>query len=412
MQVKPYRLSLSKGSSQITTVTATGQLYSQSNSWGPYWDRELRCPTTIVYGDRVAPNPWSYTKTELYYLQGSLLDSGPSLTTTTSGILGPPEVNHPNVSSYSHEARAKALEKLNEKVRGSLDLATSLAESGQTVKMLNLVERLSSALQHTRRSYLREIWAGHRSRKWRRQLPRFLKRWQRGLKTTFGRDYAPLPVKPGLVSRVSSAGANGWLEFTYGWKPLMSDIYGVASNVVGHVRKYLTFFSAMGKQVINENDVVAGPSGHAGRCKVSGFASCRYGLTLTPNHDSGLQTWTSLNPLSVAYELLPYSFVLDWIIDIGGYLRNLETALLYSVSFVRGYMSTLWTYTSASTFTSNTRKWGGYTSTLIGQCSYSATKFDRVVLSGYPFPQPPRFNTDLGSSRLLSTASLLRQRLK
>lgn len=410
--MKPYSKQWLGQSEQTTTITATGAPYAHSVNHGVAWQRSLQCPTTVIKGNFTDANPWDYTVSEIDYLRGTMRTVNPSLTTVTRGFIGPPYSSHPDVGVATSEATKRAMDKLNEKVRGSLDLAVSIAEGRQTIRMLNLVDRYVSAIRHMRRSFLRQIWAGHRSRKHKRRLPRLLKKWQSGIKSQYGRYYEPVPVTPGLISRVSSAGANGWLEFTYGWKPLISDVRGVAENVLGSVRNYLMKFKAKGTYRISESTKVTGPNGHVGVCRVSGFASVQYGVQMKPGFDTGLSQWTSLNPLTVAYELVPLSFVFDWIIDLGGYMRNLETSLLYHGKYVKGYASTLWTYTSKTTFSSHTNPYPGYTSTLTGQCSYKATKFSRVFLPYYPLPQPPKIHPDLGSSRLLSAASLLRQALK
>lgn len=409
--MRSYNRQGHKLQSQHFVVKATGQVVDRSELVHA-WSRQLSCPPYVTKGDFKRPNAWNYTLSLSEALSGVEFVENPVYTLVNSGIIGPESSLHPDVGAAVEIATAQAMERLNEKVRGSLDLAVSIAEGKQTVKMLNLVERYVNFVTQMRRSYLRDIWQGHYSRKRARQLPRRLRDWQRGIKHSFGKSYKPVRVDRGLVSRVTQRGADGWLEFTYGLSPLISDVRGIAENIIGSVRNYLFKFKAKGKQSLTTRGRVDGPGGHVGRGEVNGVVIVTYGVNMRPGFDSGLAQWTSINPLSVAYELIPYSFVLDWIVDLGGYMRNLETSLLYRSDFAGGYVSTMWTYSSSTTFGSFVVQAPGYTSRLSGACHYKASKFTRTVLTGYPLPQPPKLHPELGSSRLLSLASLLRQRLK
>ena len=54
-----------------------------------------------------------------------------------------------------------------------------------------------------------------------------------------------------------------------------------------------------------------------------------------------VSTYTSMNPASIKWELVPYSFVVDWFYDIGSYLRGCETSTIYSSVFKAGWTSEL-----------------------------------------------------------------------
>jgi len=126
--------------------------------------------------------------------------------------------------------------------------------------------------------------------------------------------------------------------------------------------------------------------------------------------DPLLARWTSLNPLAIGYELLPYSFVFDWFLNIGGYMRGLETALRYSSSFVSGYQSLI-VSTRISTTITEAQRTSGVAYAMRGGGSREDLEFSRSVLSSYPAPGFPTLSVDLGSGRLLSAAALLRQML-
>jgi hypothetical protein len=144
-----------------------------------------------------------------------------------------------------------------------------------------------------------------------------------------------------------------------------------------------------------------------------GKQSCTFSVSYYPK-EFELARWTSLNPLSIAWELIPYSFVIDWFYDAGTYLRNLESALLYNNVFNGGYVSELYAYDGTErTQKYFTYKVGIYTRYYTNTARRSRKRnFVRTKLLSYPLPRAPSISTDLSSARLLSAAALLRQLLK
>jgi hypothetical protein len=149
------------------------------------------------------------------------------------------------------------------------------------------------------------------------------------------------------------------------------------------------------------------------KVQYQGVIKAKYQIQLAPNYDQSLAKWTSLNPLSVAWELVPYSFVVDWFYDVGSYMRNLETALLYDNKFKSGFVSTLALYEGHGTaLDQRNPSSSGRNFLITGNASIRRASFNRVLLFSYPLPSIPSFQVDLGWQRLLSAASLLRQKLK
>jgi len=125
-----------------------------------------------------------------------------------------------------------------------------------------------------------------------------------------------------------------------------------------------------------------------------------------------LANLTSLNPASIAWELTPFSFVVDWFFDVGGYLRALETALIYGSLFVDGFI--LRSYRNWGECRIDSRKdYGSDTFNIYqGSGTYQKTRYERAPLLGYPFPKLPVFKADLSSAQLLNAAALLSQHLR
>jgi hypothetical protein len=371
----------------------------------------------LVKGDHKKANPWNYLIIDTSSYRGRIDEIFNNIghQSWEGNLVGSLSVAAPGQSLVN--ANAQALDRLNEKVRGSLDIATSLAEAGQTVKMLNLTKRLVDGMREMKSSYKKQVLS-----KLRQKLSvRNVNAWQRGLARRYPGSFRPVPVNPGIMSRATAAAANGWCEFTYGWSPLISDIHGIANNVVRHTRNECRIIATSTYKLNERSQVWLNPGRGTGiyRCDqlYSGFIKVKYQIRLNTGFDDDLARWTTFNPLSVAYELAPYSFVLDWFYDLGGYMRNLETACLYGCYFKDGFKSTL----SSLTVNQESREthkttWAGELTNSVFSSDFRVTsrrvQFDRIMLSSYPKPTLPSFQVDLGSNQLLSAAALLRQLLR
>lgn len=375
---------------------------------------------TLIRGNHKTPNPWSYNYTVLQTLKGLYVEmTGTKIVRTIEGQLPgagtfcPVLVLTPEYNQCLNDA----ISKLTEKVRGSLDLATSLAESGQSAKMLNLVGRLTSGMADMKRSWKREILDQLKTFEKRRQAGAALRRWQKGVKARNPGSYRPQRPSPSqvgsLIGGTSKSLANGWCEYTYGWNPLLSDIHGIAQNIVGFVHNKCAVKAKATRSLDRKFTTSGSFVGWNGNVpgNLVGVISVEFGILLNPGFDNNLGRWSSMNPLSVAYELMPYSFVIDWVFDLGSYMRNLETSLLYGTSFKSGYQSTLTRYESTSAVRNQYTN-GGNRYTLQAQGARVDCSFSRTVLTAYPTPSLPSFDVKLGASRLLSAAALLRQLLR
>lgn len=361
----------------VKMVTQTNG--SQTTSTGPLRGYGVTA-SSIIHGDKTTPNPWSYTVTEVHFPKGTNVQS----TTYTTG----PEkgrtyvytevgcisfnATHPFSSGVSYPSYLynAALSKLNDKVRGTMDLSVAIAQAGQTARMLKVTDTI------------RDFVTKYRG--WR-----------------------------GLVKGISDAR----LQFSYGWTPLANDLYAAADESLRVVINEIEAVKARSSEIIpdgygaftflNYGSLMA-PLGRSGKY------TCEIGIKFrTSGHD--IDRWASLNPASIAWELTPNSFVVDWIIDIGSYLRDVETSLLYSNSFVNGYITKGTHYDCEAKISGFRREepYGyvyGYT--VNATASFRYRNIARTLLSGYPAPRPPSFNAELGSGRLLNLAALIGGKLQ
>lgn len=273
----------------------------------------------------------------------------------------------------------RALSSMYDKLRASeANLAVSLGEAGETGRMLR--KALDSITQVV-------TWA----RRAKRQA----------------------------IQNPSKTISEIWLSYKYGWLPLYNDVYAYLNWASRHFDE-MTF---EGYSRRREDYAVAGTSTTTSSpqvpCKWSQKGvieqKCRVSVTCAVSDTLAFDRSriTSLNPLSVAWELVPLSFVADWFIDVGGYLQNMEAALGSGLTFKRGYYTQVVvtnldiTHSYDHQFVSTILGAGGPAGFYSKGKLYRARK-QRVLLSGFPRPQAPRFSVSLGWQRIISAAALIR----
>lgn len=362
------------------------EIFTASSPWGPMgvtypsrgtcWSQSLT-RSTLRQGDFVKPLPWSYTRNLSSALRGVVTYRRASdgvLVRRDDGFLVQRTIPLP--PAVSNNLYNEALDRLNDKVRGGIDLSIDLAQAGQTKKMLSALGQFED----------------------------------------FCNDFQNRNLKS--APRLSRAIGSRWLEYRYGWAPLVQTIYDLCNQNARTARNLAQDFRASAVRGIPNftwdasynlyTTTVLRPE----LVQAKGKDVVEIGVRLSNRGaDASISQLTSLNPFSIGWEMLPYSFVVDWFYDVGGYIRNLETALLSRNAFVSGYVSTL-----RAVDLKFERSWaqsfnqGGYLIDYMQMSqSRSYSTFVRTVLGSYPLPRLPSFSAELGSGRLLNAAGLLSQ---
>lgn len=210
------------------------------------------------------------------------------------------------------------------------------------------------------------------------------------------------------------------LVWTYGLKPTVQSIFDSALYESKHYNNETFRYKGRGKSV-NVWDNVSYGTGWPDYTYVNSadaYFSVRDEICVDMRIPDTPLTQTarlsSLNPVSIAWELLPFSFVADWFYNVGDYLRDLETAVTYNSYFTQGYR----TQTKRINFVLKADRnvylpYGGsvyqpeqkYSGHWEGRSVHSVKT--RVVLYEYPLPKAPVLQANLGSQRLLNLAGLL-----
>jgi hypothetical protein len=284
--------------------------------------------------------------------------------------------------SYAVTAYNTALSKLYERLRGSIDLSIDVGQRQQTIAMARKIAKVVSYVKSHPIAALKKSHDYFKAN---------------GLKT-IGRD-----------------GGSLWLEYTYGLKPTVSTLFDITVELA---RSQEPLLKAVGRATAKQRvRVIYSPSQVAWAKETSDQTwSNRYHIECIYRHTANtlnlLGQFTSLNPASIAWELLPFSFVADWFYDVGGYMRNLETAILTGSQFAVGFQTDTTSYEHIATVSGATSDPGGYSSLSLSSGYQIYRYFNRAILVSSPLPRAPQFNTDLSSGRLLNAAALLSQFLK
>lgn len=296
--------------------------------------------------------------------------------------------------------RNMALSQLMSRVRGgSTNLAVDLAELGQTKRMLKDVVKFYRRLQNGP-----TVIEGVSRRRVINGRPQ---------------NYVGGRWKPVSLRALAHFSASEYLKYVYGWSPLMSSIFESAITIMSHgARSDYEIFAGRGKDH-SDSTVAYWPPGsslpHNGTRVNKLSVRCKYvcSYNVKPTATTLLTGLTSLNPLTVAWELVPYSFVVDWFFDVGGYLQNLETAWLWANRFGGGYVTM--TYQSSVEIDYHTAEVtsGSYYPGSYWRWSYGAygvskrTYKSREILASAPYPTAPIIRVDLGAGKIQHAAGLI-----
>lgn len=308
------------------------------------------------------------------------------------------------------KARRKVLDQLQDQ---SVNLAQAFAERKQTVQMLaKTVNRLVSAALAIRRGDLKHagVLFGQRygTGSVKRTKDEVLSLGRSKDRTNrFGRKTYTFTdaTRPDLSQNLS----NHWLEYSYGWRPLLNDIYGSCELLAN------TFYKNKPSRVIGAAKssikvppyIVVGDGNATEIGQGSLESKARIVVDYAVSNDfAHLMSQTGIsNPANLAWELLPYSFVVDWFVPVGAYLKRLDATLGFS--FVGGTES--WSTESlvdtriqpAAGATPGTEASGGRT--------YLRQVKSRTILTQFPRDSFPSPKNPFGVDHVLSGISLLTQ---
>lgn len=192
-----------------------------------------------------------------------------------------------------------------------------------------------------------------------------------------------------------------WMEYNYAWVPLMGDITGATEQLQRGFREkgqFVTARRSVSDEVGPPDEWTSGSSLRKQRCVIIARVSS---TKLAAISQIGL-----INPLAVAWELVPFSFVVDWAIPIGNVLNAATANLGYE--FVTGARS--------CKVESHFVRQGTYqgiqfaSGTPSGSRATGSTRirsYERVAMAGFPLPMP-YYKNPFSMSHVTSALAILR----
>lgn len=381
----------------VGTATVTERDGSMQYVNGKTINKTVLANISSRVGDYSSPNPHQYTKNILVTLRGyekSLFANGESRVVTG------PDLRIVSYSgfipdSFDENIRQMALAKLYDRLRASdIDLSVDGVQWRQTLAMLNLWKRTISGIAKSATHLVPKA----------EKTQRALDRLNKG---NLHRDALARRTK--TIDKSLDWLASKRLEYVYGWKPTLNTFYDLA-KLATTPDPSRSFLQIEASASIPSNHVEWGSINTIpARYEVFKKEFFTYVCEFAPadNVMTKLGQISSLNPVSLIYEATPYSFVLDWAVGIGSWLRSMESALMYQSTFRKGY-------TSQGRKVFIDTQWRGANSTGTYQVnatgSYTFTTFRRSVLGSLPFPTKPVVRLNFGIDQALNAAALVKQK--
>lgn len=206
-----------------------------------------------------------------------------------------------------------------------------------------------------------------------------------------------------------------WLELQYGWKPLLGDVYG---SVDALAKRDKSDWRVTGKGTIFEDvyeEAVVRPNTSAyqsGRVVMVGKKGVFVRIDALPQNEllTSLSALGVTNPLEIAWELVPFSFVADWFLPVGDYLSSLDAMLGYGPADCS--ISRLVKVDSLFTIDPFFEKLGSYPHTRTyrsGKSRREYVRMSRAVPDSVPLPSLPRFKDPVSLGHMANALSLLTQ---
>lgn len=216
------------------------------------------------------------------------------------------------------------------------------------------------------------------------------------------------------IARTASWAADMWLTYALAVRPTIADIH----DIIGISTRANP--GNVGQQGV-PNGVRAGASDRKSATDTVVYSDCHVQRSYSEHHRVHYALKVSvknllwdhanryglLNPLSVGWELVPFSFVLDYFYDVGGYIESMGDLLMARsnmdiVGTITRILVRKCTYSGTFGWEVNSGSTGSYSGKL------EEIRFNRQVVHQLPLlPPAPRLEFPHAASQLLTCASLL-----
>lgn len=280
------------------------------------------------------------------------------------GYLSPANAPVPPPGVYDSALEFKLLNRLQSRIQqGQVDLLTFAAERKESIQMIGTrVNQMTDLLVYYEKNMSRLEKALRKAKK-----PRKIKR---------------------LVNLISSLR----LEFSFGWSPLANDLYTLGNEIMPPIFYADVSATVHGEQIV-PNYTHGYKGGYEGTIKLTG----KVGIEMNDPFTASAAQLGLTNPAATAWELVPWSFAVDWILPIGDYLR--QASMLDGLKIRFSSMTITQKGNSSIRYIFHNRH------------AWSSAEFKHYRRTGLPSPRLPRFmDSPFGSlTRTFNQLALLGQ---
>jgi len=308
------------------------------------------------------PNPAPGT------VQKTIIEGAPNALGGTTCFDLPPVFQAGGVAQDNNQLNQAVTECLLKLADGKAQLGAALGEARQTADML-------ASGFHSLLSAYRDVKHGR-----------------------LGRVLSQVPTS----KRMAKDLAQLRLELVYGWLPLMSDIKGTYDVLTEKLKPAMLIHA---KRRVSDSSVsnYSGTAGWESTGKAKRSHSCE--LIAMPNLGPA-RTASRLglvNPLSVAWELVPFSFVVDWGLPVGNVLSALTATT--GLTFVGGFKAVH----ADGKINARLKPTGNYVEQSPRSGDLDFSYYRRYGLTGFPTPLPYAVNP-FSTGHILNAVALWTQR--
>lgn len=229
------------------------------------------------------------------------------------------------------------------------------------------------------------------------------------------------------LSDLRKQASDDTLAFFFGVKPLMQDLYSLmevlAEQLSDQDKQSITVRASarVMSRAAPETGVTLMNSYYPdvldnGVHKISASLEVRCSWVLEYNIENETQaTLASLglvNPMEIAWEMMPWSFVIDWFLPIGDFIKSLSNQK--GLTFKRGTYAEKWT----SHLSTETNWFNAPNDTLTGivngtvEGGTKTVKKTRVVLDEPPTIFFPQFKSPISRYHIIEALALISQRIR
>lgn len=195
-----------------------------------------------------------------------------------------------------------------------------------------------------------------------------------------------------------------WLELQYGWKPLLSDVYNACDALSKRDgRDWRVTVKGRASEV--ESRGYTRLSFDAFDMTASRRTSSFVRIDAFPSNEVliSLQSLGITNPLIIGWELVPFSFVVDWFLPIGSWLESLDATLGFKDFSCSVSTLTKGVWIGRGRFHEDTNF--VYLNDFVEVKHY--TNLVRTATQHVPFPKFPRFKDPRSLGHMANALSLL-----